>query len=355
MNNPFGNMLNTPSPEYKASLPSRIIVGTLLIAVIVPAIIVGKWLFLFVVAAFLAIAVLEVIKAPGKKYGWWVYAAAFIVTFSYVYWFIIKGNVRAYLISLEDGTPFAFSLENYFSSLDISIIGIGASLLVFCLIGLLDKDFSFGDISYFFSFTILLGLGFQSFYFLRYHPFFLVSSDQSPYLSFVWINGLAGGALLSDGLFDYLVSAELLLFMALGAILNDTLAYFGGTYFGKRKLNERVSPHKTWAGFWWGLLVSFAFELIVGLALAAAGYPILPSLTLDKWYWLVLLALAIPLFGDLGDLSLSLIKRYLGIKDYGKILQGHGGVLDRFDSAMFASIGVTILLVFINNDWNIFI
>ncbi len=146
----------------------------------------------------------------------------------------------------------------------------------------------------------------------------------------------------------------MLLFTALGASSNDIFAYFGGTFFGRRKMAPRISPHKTWAGFWWGFLVSFALSLAVGLALAAAGLPILPSLTLDKWYWILLLAAAIPLFGDLGDLSLSLIKRHYGLKDYGTVLQGHGGILDRLGSDMFAAVGVMVLLVFINNGWNFF-
>jgi phosphatidate cytidylyltransferase len=87
--------------------------------------------------------------------------------------------------------------------------------------------------------------------------------------------------------------------------------------------------------------------------MAATGYPLLPTLTLDKWYWILLLSMAIPLLGDLGDLSLSLIKRHWKIKDFGSILPGHGGILDRVDSDMFVCVGLAIIVIFITNGWNI--
>jgi phosphatidate cytidylyltransferase len=349
MNNQPNGLINDIGPEYKASLRSRLIVGAILVGLLAPAIILGSWPFLAAVVCFLAIAVLEVIMAPHKHFGWWVYAVTYAIVYSYVFWFIIKDNAGVFLSSHE-----TFSLEVNYSQLDVSVIGIAIALFLYFLIGIFDSNFSFGDMAYFFTFTLILGLGFQSFFFLRYHPFFLVSSPHSPYNSFIWVDGLSGSALTSDGLFKYLVSAELLLYTAFGATMNDTFAYFGGTFFGRHKLNPRVSPHKTWGGFWWGFGFAAVINLAIGLTLAVIGFPILPSLTLDKWYWVVLLSLAIPLFGDLGDLSLSFIKRFFGIKDYGNILKGHGGILDRLGSDMFAAIGVTILLVFINNSWNIF-
>jgi phosphatidate cytidylyltransferase len=346
INQPNGILINDPGPQYKASLRSRVIVGVILVSLLTPAIILGGWAFLAIVGAFLALAVLEVIMAPHKHFGWWVYVITYVVVYSYVFWFIIKDNYDA--IHLGE----TFSLESYYSHLDISVIGIAVALFLYFLVGIFDSNFTFSDMAYFFTFTLILGLGFQSFFFLRYHPFFLVS--LSPYNSFVWVDGLSGSALVKDNLFKYLVSAELLLYTAFGATMNDTFAYFGGTFFGRHKLNPRVSPHKTWGGFWWGFGFATGINLAIGFALAASGFPILPSLTIDKWYWIVLLSIAIPLFGDLGDLSLSFIKRFFGIKDYGNILKGHGGILDRLGSDMFAAIGVTILLVFINNSWNIF-
>ncbi len=343
------SLLNNPGPDYKASLRSRVIVGIVLVSLLTPAIVIGNWAFLIIVGAFLALAVLEIITVPHKRYGWWVYFVTYLIVYSYVFWFIIKDNADIFLSSNSSAV---FSLEANYGHLNISVIGIAVALFLYFLVGIFDPNFSFSDVAYFFTFTLIIGLGFQSFFFLRYHPFFLVSKTYS---AFVWVDGLSGTSLLSNGLFKYLVSAELLLYTVLGATLNDTFAYFGGTFFGRHKLNPRVSPHKTWGGFWWGFGVATVLDLVIGFSLAAAGFPILPSLTIDKWYWIVLLSIAIPLFGDLGDLSFSLIKRYFGIKDYGNILKGHGGILDRVGSDMFAAMGVTILLVFINNSWNLFV
>ena len=68
-----------------------------------------------------------------------------------------------------------------------------------------------------------------------------------------------------------------------------------------------------------------------------------------------MIALVEPILGTVGDLSFSLIKRYYDIKDYGNILRGHGGILDRADSVIFASIGAVIILVLMKNGWNFLI
>ncbi len=106
---------------------------------------------------------------------------------------------------------------------------------------------------------------------------------------------------------------------------NDTMAYFVGSLFGKRKLFERISPKKTWEGFIGGGIFT---------VLAAWGI----SYWLDVFtptQWLALAAVA-AIFGTLGDLVESMLKRSLGIKDSGSILPGHGGLLDRFDAFIFA-------------------
>ncbi len=186
--------INDPGPGYLASLWNRFWVGLVLVLVLIPAIFVGSYVFFVVAGLFLALAVLEVIRAPGKRYGWWVYLVTYGVVYGYVYWFVIKGNAQAFL-ALAPGESFVFSIENYFRSLDISVIGIATALFLYFVLAFFDSDFSFGDIAYFFTFTLLLGLGFQSFFFLRYHPFFLVM-DAASYPAFVWVNGLSGPALI---------------------------------------------------------------------------------------------------------------------------------------------------------------
>ena len=108
--------------------------------------------------------------------------------------------------------------------------------------------------------------------------------------------------------------------------MGDTGAYFAGTWFGKHKLFERISPKKTWEGTIGGILLSLT--VAIGLSFIYDA--------LELWQWLALSLIA-TIAGTLGDLVESLLKRSVGVKDSGGILPGHGGVLDRFDSVMLAT------------------
>lgn len=107
--------------------------------------------------------------------------------------------------------------------------------------------------------------------------------------------------------------------------LSDTGAYVVGSMIGKRRLFERISPKKSWEGFYGGL----AFALIASQVFAHY----MPD---TAWYTWLGLAATIVIFGTWGDLIESLMKRTLGVKDSGHVLPGHGGMLDRFDSVMMA-------------------
>lgn len=346
------DIINDISPETKASLKSRIIVAVVLIVALIPCFVLGNWVFFVGVSLFLALGTYELIKAPQKKFHWWVWVLTYFVVFSYVYWMVVKTNILAYQFARSTGVEFVFSLENHYSGLAVSTVALAVSLCGYLLIAILDKTFTFGDVAYFVTVTILIGLGFQSFIFLRYYPFYLFGYNEN-FANQIFFQGVNGNTLITYSNFKYAWSMGLCLFAVLSACVNDTFAYFGGMLFGKHKMNPRISPHKTWEGFFWGIGASFITCLVVGLVMAATGYPLLPTLTLDKWYWIVLLSLATPLFGDIGDLSLSLIKRHCGIKDFGSVLPGHGGILDRVDSDMFACVGVAIIVIFITNGWNI--
>lgn len=107
--------------------------------------------------------------------------------------------------------------------------------------------------------------------------------------------------------------------------LNDTGAYLIGSMLGRHRLFERISPKKSWEGFFGGLIV----------ALAASQLFVWFDPEIERMEWLGL-ATTIVVFGTWGDLVESLLKRTLQVKDSGHILPGHGGMLDRFDSALMA-------------------
>ena len=113
------------------------------------------------------------------------------------------------------------------------------------------------------------------------------------------------------------------------AFIGDSFSMLGGMAFGHKKFAPNVSPNKTWAGFIAGLIGS-----ALGMVLLCLVYKWVWSMELPIWYF-ALVGILANLFGQLGDLSTSLIKREAGIKDYSHIFLTHGGVLDRFDSILF--------------------
>jgi phosphatidate cytidylyltransferase len=107
---------------------------------------------------------------------------------------------------------------------------------------------------------------------------------------------------------------------------SDTGAYFAGTFFGKRKLFERISPKKSWEGFFGGALLALTFAY--GLS------EFFHSITLVQW---IIVGVIIIIGGTFGDLVESLLKRSIEIKDSGTSIPGHGGFLDRFDGLLISA------------------
>ena len=123
----------------------------------------------------------------------------------------------------------------------------------------------------------------------------------------------------------------ILILVTLGCIVNDVAAYFVGRAIGSHKLAPVISPGKTVEGG----LGGFIFSTVL-LEIISAVYTLCTGLQMRYGILLIYLMLA-SLIGQFGDLSMSMIKRTVGIKDYGKILPGHGGILDRFDSLLFVA------------------
>ncbi|MDE5876000.1 MAG: phosphatidate cytidylyltransferase [Muribaculaceae bacterium] len=128
---------------------------------------------------------------------------------------------------------------------------------------------------------------------------------------------------------DFTGSSMIVLLLFIFIWLNDTGAFLVGSAIGRRKLFERISPNKSWEGFFGGLC--FNFILAVILCLSCPGAFDMPSY---MPLWLFLAAL-VTVFSTWGDLFESLLKRSLHIKDSGNLIPGHGGILDRIDSLLF--------------------
>jgi phosphatidate cytidylyltransferase len=157
------------------------------------------------------------------------------------------------------------------------------------------------------------------------HTFFPVIYTVLPFSMFPYLAFNISGI-------DTLLSHSHILFspgIILGFFLilwsNDTGAYLAGVTFGKHKLFERISPKKTWEGFFGGLLLAVAVAWFLSGKLGVVNA--------TGW---IILSIIISVSGTYGDLIESMLKRSIGVKDSGSVMPGHGGFLDRFDSVIIA-------------------
>ncbi|MBN2497948.1 MAG: phosphatidate cytidylyltransferase [Deltaproteobacteria bacterium] len=120
---------------------------------------------------------------------------------------------------------------------------------------------------------------------------------------------------------------------------SDTAAYFSGRSLGRHKLHPTISPGKTWEGAAGGLAGAVAAALIASFTFFGR---------LDPWH-AVAVAILAGILAQLGDLVESLLKRTFGVKDSGKLLPGHGGMLDRIDALIFATPAILLYAVFVLN------
>ncbi|MDD4690411.1 MAG: phosphatidate cytidylyltransferase [Eubacteriales bacterium] len=131
--------------------------------------------------------------------------------------------------------------------------------------------------------------------------------------------------------------------VVIGAFASDIFAYFVGVFFGKHKLCPKISPKKTIEGSIGGVVGSGLCFVLYGFILstqfnATVSYPMLIGL-----------GVVCAAISQLGDLIASIIKRQYGIKDYGKLMPGHGGVMDRCDSLIFVAPVIYLFLIFVGN------
>ncbi len=155
------------------------------------------------------------------------------------------------------------------------------------------------------------------------------------FLGFLWIGGLGSfaAAMLRPQDFPHSHGVAYLLGAIIATVANDTAAYFIGSWLGRHKLAPEISPTKSWEGLIAGAIAS----VIVSAVIVSQISPWTVSTA-------VILGIVVAIVAPLGDLSESMIKRDLHIKDMGKLLPGHGGMLDRIDGLLFVLPAVYYLL-----------
>ena len=221
-----------------------------------------------------------------------------------------------------------------FYEIRISIMLLVLMAAIFFIISFFVPQFTVKYVFYFVTMIIVIAMGVQSFLYLRYSPKYWFSTEESIALY---------GNITSTANFEYLQSTFLFAYVVIGVIMNDIGAYFIGVLFGKHKMNEKISPKKTWEGFLGGVVFSLISSTVFAIAITYLGKPMLPifDFTSGQYplavFFIIFISILLPIIANVGDFIFSAVKRYWGVKDFSKILPGHGGILDRLDSLIFSA------------------
>ena len=324
---------NELSESAVVSMRTRIIAALVGIAIVLPFIIFGDWPFFGLMIVVLVLAIIEIIRCAKTKYSKVLYIVSFLLAFLVLLWGIIQD------VHTIDGN---WRLYNGYDHLSVSMTIMFAGICLSALTVLIDKNFTIIDACFIFTTVVIIAMGLESFLFLRLYPVNVYHESLPVGTTISYINW-----------YDNFESFFLLFYVALGACLNDAFAYFVGVFLGKHKMNERISPKKTWEGFFGGVILSSIFISGFALIFAFTGHPLLPGiLDVEHMYHIFILSSIIPVFSTLGDLVFSSIKRHYQIKDFSNLIPGHGGILDRLDSLIFAGITAAIYISIFANLFN---
>ena len=157
-----------------------------------------------------------------------------------------------------------------------------------------------------------------------------------PFTCLLQLRGMLPETVFDTEISSFTFGCVFVWIMFIGTWASDTFAYFTGTAIGRHKLCPSISPNKTIEGF---------MGSVIGTTAVVAGLGYYLNLPLQE---MAVLGLLIAIFATLGDLVESVAKRYVGIKDSGNIIPGHGGVWDRFDSVLFTAPLVFYFVQFVN-------
>ncbi|MBW9212041.1 MULTISPECIES: phosphatidate cytidylyltransferase [Terrabacteria group] len=225
-----------------------------------------------------------------------------------------------------------------------TLIALASAYEIACL-G--DKDYLILNTAVNFGFMILMGMaptlfrmmvigGFLFLYFLFALTISNYTIEKTVYsFSMSLLVGLAIEGLHSIYRSSGTFGPRMMMFVFFACYACDSFAYICGFFFGKHKLAPKISPKKTWEGAIGGYLFGVAFAYVYSLIF----------LTDVKSWWLILVSLVLPFVAQIGDLSLSNVKRHFGIKDFSHLIPYHGGILDRIDSLVFCLMIMNGLLI----------
>ena len=317
---------NNISSDTKVSMRTRVLSAIIGLIIVVPLLVLGDWFTFALITFMLVVAILEIVRCAKQKYSIWLYIVTFFLAACIAYWPIIVS-----LCNVQNG----WRIFTDFSSIKLPITILASGVFLLFVIVISDEHFTVRDACFIFTLVVLITLGLQSALYLRYLPVYLYHNELID----------SGESVAYFNLFDNMQSVTLFFYVVIATFFTDIGAYFIGIFFGHKKINPRISPKKTWGGFFGGIFISAIFSLGYAFIMCACGVPVLKgALDLKHWYHLVILSLCLPIIATLGDFVFSSVKRYYGIKDYGKLIPGHGGVLDRLDSLLFCFIFSAVYL-----------
>lgn len=302
---------------------NRLIVGLILFAIAMPALLFGDWFIIVFTIGGLLFAVKEVLAIrQGHAYPLPIQLFTYVMSILLVFWIFLYNNVQQGLGF--DLTEWGFEIGMVKLELPTVFLSVFAGTLFFSSIT--DVRFKVQDATFLTTMILLITLSFQGFLHLRFFPNYLMPER------------------------DIVTNSLLLIYVGIATFMTDIGAYFVGSLFGKAKMNMRVSKNKTWEGFFGGVFISFIISFSFALLMDALDMPLLTFLTIQEWYFIALLSILIPLVSTFGDFTFSIIKREYGIKHFSTLLGEHGGILDRIDSFMMACL-VSSLVITILYDW----
>ena len=315
--------VNEISDATKKSFRIRTITAIILAIIFIPCVFLGDWFFAGAMMLISFVAFYEFINVLAlKKFPIVIDIFVFVMSVILTYWVWFKQ-----LVEYDSSGLINASGHIIIESISISTLALITLMLILFMFALMYTRFDVTDTCYLVVMSLLISLGFQSFFFLRFAP----------------MSSLSGG-------YDYggnqVYSSLLFLYVVIGSFMSDIGAYATGILFGKHKMNPRISPKKTWEGFIGGCVISFTCSFVYAMVLDANGIPLLKSvLDIKHWYLILIISLIMPFVSVFGDLLFSAIKRFYNKKDFSNVLPGHGGVLDRIDSLLVTCLVVTLLIL----------